>query len=52
MDTVVFFISMGIVYTGQFKDGQMHGRGVVKTSDGRIIEEGVYKNNKLIDESK
>lgn len=37
----------GRVYTGFFKDGKMHGQGVMKGKDGVILSEGNWFEGEL-----
>jgi len=40
--------SSGDKYVGEFKDGNWHGRGTIFSSDGSIISQGIFADNKLI----
>lgn len=42
-------LSNGEVFEGQFKDDKVHGRGIFKKLDGKVIK-GLWKKCKLVNE--
>ena len=46
-----FFYENGDSYIGYFKNGKKEGSGIIIGPDGNIKEDGIYKDDKLIEEN-
>ena len=41
-------LKFGDKYVGEFKNGKWHGKGTLTTADGRVVKEGIWKNDKFL----
>jgi hypothetical protein len=44
----VYRYADGRVYDGEWKDGKMHGQGVMRLADGTIAHDGQWKDDQPV----
>jgi hypothetical protein len=44
----IYILKDGAIRIGEFKRGNLHGRGIIYNRDGSIREQGIYKEGRLV----